>query len=292
MATVTFPTYDAPEPAPGATPDPPEPPTYANNLGARNGRAGALNQAQAQQAAQASSAMDARWNALNSHVASTQARIDRAQSAVDAHNAIVDALKASTGSLDADLSANLASYRAILEGLFKTSVEEDGRCTTEPCDAPDSADGPPPGAVTGGRPAYWFDAYFTRTVDGRYARRKGGYGVVTPVPTNYWPGQGPTPNARVNSAGPAAVYTPTIHGGVRALVDDTNASENNIVRIKRAIATIETDLAVAASTLADIERLKVEALRDVVARPDANFRFAAPTPDWLSHDGRLVARLY
>ena len=88
------------------------------------------------------------------------------------------------------------------------------------------------------------------------------------------------------------MYTPTIHAGLQLLVSDTAATENNIVRIQRLIASIENDLATAASTLADIERKKQDALRAVVADPDDNFAFAAPTPDWLSYDGRLVARLY
>ena len=37
---------------------------------------------------------------------------------------------------------------------------------------------------------------------------------------------------------------------------------------------------------------KVDALQAVIDDPDGNFKFANPTPDWLSHDGRLVARLY
>lgn len=287
----TFPTYDTPEPPPSVTPDAPEGPLYMANVTQRNQRATDLNQAQTTQQATAATQLDAQWEALNEHVAYTHASITSAQTAVEAHNAIVDSLKGSTGSLDADLSANLASYRAILEGLFKTSVEDDDRCTTEPCDAPRVAAAPPP-VLTGGPPAYWFDAYFTRSGGGRYRRIKGGYGVATAVPDNYWPGQGPTTDDRLNSAGPAAVYTPTIHAGLQLLVSDTAATENNIVRIQRLIASIENDLATAASTLADIERKKQDALRAVVADPDDNFAFAAPTPDWLSYDGRLVARLY
>ena len=239
-------------------------------------------------------ALKAAWDDMQTSVTSTDAASGTASTTGRAFNALIDAIQQSGGVVQKDLAAAIRQYVLIVERLFTTKVGEEecdvGGCTTPAVPTPP----PPPKSAP---PVYWWQAQFKRQNHGQrgagsYERTTvGDYTVVTPVPTNYWPQNGPTADDRLNSAGPKAVYTPTIHKGVTSLVADIAASVKTIKDINQTIATLNATVALCDSTLTEIEHNKDAVIQALVSDPSGNFTFRNPSVDWLSYDGKLRVRL-
>ena len=239
-------------------------------------------------------ALKAAWDEMQTSVNTTDAASGKATNTGRAFNALIAAIQKSGGVVQKDLASAIREYVVIVERLFSTKVgEEDcdvGGCTTPTVPRPP----PPPPNVP---PVYWWQAQFKRTSAsagdaGKYARTTvGDYKVVTPVPSNYWPGNGPSGDERLHSAGPGAVYTPTIHKGVTSLVADIAASVKLIADITQTIARLNAVVDLCDSTLTEIEHNKDATIQALVSDPSGNFTFRKPSVDWLSHDGKLRVRL-
>lgn len=238
-------------------------------------------------------ALQTAWNQMQASVASTNKVSGTASATGRAFNALITAIKQSGGVMQKDLAAAIREYVLIVERLFSTKVGEEN-CDVGGCATPAVVKPPPPAANA--PIVYWWESQFKRTNGGSgpgtYARTTvGNYKIVTPVPTNYWPQNGPTGDDRLNSAGPNAVYTPTIHRGVTSLVTDIATSVKTIKDIKDAIEALHAVDRLCDSTLTEIEHNKDAVIQALASDPSGNFTFRKPSVDWLSYDGQLRVRL-
>lgn len=241
------------------------------------------------------------WNALQQSVDAAKDATGGAQATGLAYNALLDAMKQSGATLHDDVGGVVTAYTRVLDQIFKTKVVDDDRCDAVSCDPPSAPTGPSrevaqaqAEALKAGPPEYWWQAYFKRSSTGVYTRlpsTRGHYDVVTSVENNYWPGVGPTLDDALNSAGPNAVYTPSIHAGMVDLVSDVADSDAAVAALEGTIEIIKGKIRLTESTLDEIARLKRATVDAILRRPDDNFRFNAPSVDWLSHDSKLRVRL-
>lgn len=245
--------------------------------------------------------LQAAWAALQAAVDAADTSVGVATTTGKTFNTLVANLNRSGRNIPKDLGNTVKTYVKVLERLFKQSFDadacEDASCTPVPP--------PPPAPTPLAPPTYWWQTHYTRAKHSGsavyagdryvYTRKEatlGNYKLVTPVPNNYWPGRGPA-NAddRICSAGPDAVYTPTIHAGFSSLISDISNSEQTIKQLEATIASLSAKINLCDTTLAEIEHNKDVVIKALASAPDGNFTFKDPQLDWLSYDGKLRVRL-
>jgi len=239
------------------------------------------------------------WNVLQQSVDAAHGATHAAQATGLAYNALLSAMKQSGSTLHDDVGGVVTAYSKVLNQVFQTKVIDDDRCDLVSCDPADAPTAPSSDvtdaqaqALQSGPPEYWWQAYFKRSAAGMYRRTTHGqYNVVTKVPDNYWPGHGPTADDALNSAGPNAVYTPTIHAGLVDLVGDIADSDADVAALEADIEVLRAKIKLTDSTLHEIARQKKAAIDAILQQPDENFKFNTPTVDWLSYDNTLHVRL-